>query len=140
MAREGLSGDIAGQVDRIVMHQLAGRAALHSEPHMSHIHRQIVNDDRKSEALLNLYGRIRKGINVPADLGSGLQRRLMAVGLLEVDESGELKIRNRIYESVFTARWANENLPTHWRAPAIVVGALLLITAIPLCNAARPAS
>ncbi len=132
VAREGLSGDIAGQVDRIVMHQLAGRAALHSEPHMSHIHRQIVNDDKKSEALLNLYGRIRKGINVPADLGSGLQRRLMAVGLLEVDESGELKIRNRIYESVFTARWANENLPTHWRAPAIAVGALLLITAIPL--------
>jgi WD40 repeat protein len=132
VAREGLSGDIAAHVDRIVMHQLAGRAALHSEPHMSHIHRQIVNDDKKSEALLNLYGRIRKGIDVPADLGSGLQRRLMAVGLLEVDESGDLKIRNRIYESVFTARWANENLPTDWRAPAIAIAALLLITAIPL--------
>ncbi len=132
VAREGLSGDIAAQVDRIVMHQLAGRAALHSEPHLSHIHRQIVNDEKKSEALLNLYGRIRKGIDVPADLGSELQRRLMAVGLLEVDESGDLKIRNRIYEGVFTARWANENLPNHWRAPAIAIGVLLLITAIPL--------
>ena len=132
IAREGLSGDIAAHVDRIVMHQLAGRAALHSEPHMSHIHRQIANDHKKSEALLNLYGRIRKGIDVPADLGSDLQRRLMAVGLLEVDESGDLTIRNRIYESVFTARWANENLPTDWRAPAIAIGALLLITAIPL--------
>ena len=132
VAREGLSGDIAGHVDRIVMHQLAGRAALHNEPHLSHIHRQIVNDDKKSEALLNLYGRIRKGIDVPADLGSELQRRLMAVGLLEVDDAGDLTIRNRIYASVFTARWANENLPTDWRAPVIVICALLLITAIPL--------
>ena len=132
IAREDLGDDIAAQVDRIVMQQLAGRAALHSEPHMSHIHRQIVNDDKKSEALLTLYGRIRKGIHVPADLGSGLQRRLMAVGLLEVDESGDLKIRNRIYENVFTARWANENLPIHWRVPIIAVGVVLLITAIPL--------
>ena len=132
VAREGLSGDIAGHVDRIVMHQLAGRAALHSEPHMSHIHREIVGDDRKKEALLTLYGRIRKGIDVPADLGSPVQRRLMAVGLLEVDESGELRIRNRIYERVFTARWANENLPTRWRAPVAAVAMIILMTAIPL--------
>ena len=132
LARESVRGDIVGHVDRIVSQQLAGRAALHSEPHMSHIHREVVGDAEKREALLTLYGRIRKGINVPADLGSHLQRRLMAIGLLEVDESGELRIRNRIYERVFTARWANENLPAHWRTPAIAVAALLLITAIPL--------
>jgi WD40 repeat protein len=132
VARENLPGDVAGNVDRIVMQQLAGRAALHSEPHMSHIHRQIVNDEKNKEALLNLYGRLRKGIEVPADLGSKLQRRLMAFGLLEIDESGELRIRNRIYERVFTARWANENLPTRWRAPAIALGALLLVALIPL--------
>ena len=132
LARESVRGDIAGHVDRIVAQQLAGRAALHSEPHMSHIHREVVGNEAKREALLNLYGRIRKGINVPADLGSGLQRRFMAIGLLEVDESGELKIRNRIYERVFTARWANDNLPAHWRTPAIAVAVLLLITALPL--------
>jgi len=132
VAREGVRGDIVGHVDRIVTQQLAGRAALHSEPHMSHMHRQIVADEKQREALLSLYGRIRKGINVPADLGSKLQRRLMAIGLLEVDESGELRSRNRIYESVFTARWANENLPIHWRTPALAAVVLLVITAIPL--------
>ena len=132
ISREKLSGDIAGHVDRIVMQQLAGRAALHSEPHLSHIHREIVNDTKQREALLNLYGRLRKGIDVPADLGSKLQRRLMAVGLIRLDESGELRIRNRIYETVFTARWANENLPNHWRAPAIIVAALVVLTLIPL--------
>ena len=132
IAREGLQDDIVRQVDRIVGNQLAGRAALHSEPHMSHIHREIVNDTKNVEGLLNLYGRIRKGIHVAADLGSNLQRRLMAVGLLVVDEAGDLAIRNRIYERVFSARWANENLPASWRTPAIAVAALAVIALIPL--------
>jgi WD40 repeat protein len=132
VAREGLRDDVVKQVDRIVGNQLAGRAALHSEPQMSHIHRGIVGDEKKIEGLLNLYGRIRKGIDVAADLGSSYQRRLMAVGLLVVDDSGELVIRNRVYERVFTARWANENLPTHWRTPIYVVAALFVISIIPL--------
>ncbi len=131
LARDTVEGDVAEHVDRIALTQLAGRAALHSEPHMSHIHRAIVNDDARMEALLNLYGRIRKGIEVPADLGSPLQRRLMAVGLLEIDHDGNLRPRNRLYEAVFTARWANENLPTRLRVPAIVVGMLVLFILMP---------
>ena len=132
VAREDLKGDIAGNIDRIVMHQLAGRAALHNEPHMSHIHREVVGHGRQSEALLNLYGRLRKGVEVVTDMGSPLQRRLIAIGLIEIDEQGQLRVRNRIYETVFTARWANENLPTHWRVPAIAAAMLLIVVAIPL--------
>lgn len=131
VSREQLTDDIPANVDRIATRQLAGRAALHSEPHMSHIHRQIVNDGKRSEALLNLYGRLRKGIPVSADLGSPLQRRLIALGLLTIGEDGSLRVRNRLYAAVFTARWANENLPTHWRVPAIAAAVLLAIFAIP---------
>lgn len=130
-AREGLSGDITAHVDRIVRHQLTGRAALHNEPQLSHIHREIMRDEKHREALLNLYGRLRKGVAVATDLGSPLQRRLMAVGLLRVDDNGELRVRNRVYAAVFTARWANENLPTRWRVPLVAAAALLLILAIP---------
>ena len=131
IAREGAQGDVAAQIDLIATRQLAGRAALHSEPNMSHIHRAIVNDERRKEVLLNLYGKIRKGIQVAADLGSPLQRRLMAIGLLEIDEDGSLRIRNRLYERVFTARWANENLPIRLKVPAMAVGALLLLALVP---------
>lgn len=131
IARERVDGEIPEQVDRIVTQQLAGRAALHSEPHMSHIHRAVVDSGKNVENLLNLYGKLRKGISVPADLGSAEQRHLMAVGLLVLDESGELRIRNRIYETVFTTRWANENLPTHWRTPLVVTAAMLLLALIP---------
>jgi WD40 repeat protein len=131
VSREQLRGDIEENIDRIAMQQLAGRAALHSEPHMSHIHREIVNDRKRREALLNLYGRIRKGVAVATDLGSTLQRRLIAVGLLVIDAEGRLKVRNRLYEVVFSARWANENLPTHWRTPAIAAAVLLVMLALP---------
>lgn len=130
IARERISGNIKEHVDRIAIHQLA-RAALHSEPHMSHIHRRIVNDKKNSETLLNLYGRLRKGIPVEFDPEARPQRALLAIGLVVVDENGRLKVRNRLYKTVFTARWANEHLPLHWRGPALAVLILLVVTAVP---------
>ena len=132
VAREKLSGESVEEfIDHVAIRQLAGRAALHNEPHMSHIHRAVVGDEKRKEALLNLYGRIRKGIEVNADLGSQLQRRLMAVGLIVVDHDGTLRVRNRLYAAVFTARWANENLPTRLRVPAAFAGMLLLFILVP---------
>ena len=131
IAREGAGEDVVAQIDRVATRQLAGRAALHNEPHMSHIHRAIINDDERKEALLNLYGKVRKGVNVAADLGSPLQRRLIAIGLLQIDQDGKLCPRNRLCARVFTARWANENLSVRLRVPAVVVGALFLLALVP---------
>jgi len=130
VAREDIDGDVGEFIDTFAQRQLAGRAALHNEPHMSHIHRAIVNDERM-EALLNLYGSIRKGIEVSADLGSPEQRRLMAVGLVEVDKERNLRVRNRLYAEVFTARWANENLPVRLRVPAMAAALILLFLLVP---------
>ncbi len=55
----------------------------------------------------------------------------MAIGLLAIDGEGRLVVRNRLLDAVFTARWANENLPMHWRAPAVAAAVVLLIVAIP---------
>jgi WD40 repeat protein len=131
VSREKISGDIRGHVDRIVMHQLGGRGATRNEPHLNHIHRLIVEDRKNHEPLLNLYGRIRKGLNVYHEPESKIQRRLLATGLVVVTHHGELFIRNKVYEAAFTARWANENLPLHWRAPAVAAVIMLLLTAIP---------
>lgn len=131
ISREKRPGDIATMIDHIALRQLGGRAALHNEPHMSHIHRQVVKDPKRSEALLNLYGRLSKKIPVATDLGSPSQRRLIALGLITIDEEGRLKVRNRLYRSVFTTRWANENLPNHWRPLAIAAAVILVIVAVP---------
>ena len=131
VARDEVDGDVTEHVDRIAGTQMGGRAALHNEPHMGHIHRRVVNDASHAEAMLNLYGKIRKGIEVSADLGSPVQRRLMAIGLLVIDQDGNLRVRNRLYAAVFTARWANENLPVRLRIPLAAAGVLLLFLLVP---------
>ncbi|MDH5501337.1 MAG: AAA-like domain-containing protein, partial [Gammaproteobacteria bacterium] len=131
IAREQIAGDIRAHVNRIAMQQLAGRAALHSEPHMSHIHRHITAAGRYRDGMLNLYGKLRKGIEVRYDAQSRVQSQLLASGLLVRDDSGVLRVKNRLYQTVFTARWANENLPLEWRAPAIAAALFLAIAAIP---------
>ena len=130
IAREPPQGDAEDAVDTVVAQQFLHRAAVQNEPHLAHVHRAIV-ESPDCEALLNLYGRFRKGGRTPADLGSPLQRRLIECGLLEIDNGGELGIRNRLYREVFTTRWANENLPVRWRVPAAVAAGILLLLAVP---------
>ncbi len=131
ISRESFGDEVEETVDRLVRQQFMGGAALRTEPYLSHIHCEVMRDRKQSEALLNLYGRLRKGVHVDADWGSPLQRRLMAIGLLSVDDEGDLQVRNRICETVFTARWANENLPMRLRAPLMALAAIFLVIAIP---------
>ena len=131
VAREGCAGEIEENIDRIAMQQLAGRSALHSEPHISYIHRKVTQDRKDSEALLTLYGKMRKGVPVKYDPDSATQRKLQTLGLVVVAKSGRLAARNRVYETVFTARWANENLPLRWRGPVTAAAVIFAIIAIP---------
>ncbi|MDH4108081.1 MAG: AAA-like domain-containing protein [Gammaproteobacteria bacterium] len=131
VSREEVADDVRAHVDRIAEQQLAGRNAIQNEPHMGYIHRRIVEDKKTSEGCLNAYGRMRKGIEVPYDAESAPQRKLLAVGLTVVDSEGKLRCRNRLYRAVFSARWANENLPLHWRGPAIAAGLVFVLLAIP---------
>ena len=131
VAREGIESDVEDNVDRLAQHQLAGRAAISSEPHMSHLHRAVMADRKNYEALLTTYGQIRKGIRIEYDPDSARHRKLLALGLVVVADDGVFSVRNRAYESVFTASWANENLPLHWRGPAVAVLVVLALTAIP---------
>jgi len=131
VSREEVSEDVEGQVDRIARTQIAGKAALTSEPHLGHLHRAVMGDRKDCEAMLNTYGKMHKGVNVVYDPDSRPQRKLMALGLVAVGPDGLLAPRNKIYATVFTARWANENLPLHWRGPSIALAVVIAIVAIP---------
>ena len=131
VARKPISGNIEAHVDRIVQHQFGSRSSVTHEPHLAHIHQRVIADRKNFEGVLNTYGRIRKGIEVLFDPESQSQRILLALGLVRANPNGNLVIASKLFELSFTARWANENLPLHWRGPAIAVGLLLLLTAIP---------
>lgn len=131
VSRERIESEVEQNVDRLARHQLAGRAALASEPHLSHVQRSVLSDKKNYEALLTLYGQIRKGIRIEYEPESPLHRQLLAIGLVVANRQGGFDVRNRVYEAVFTARWANENLPLRWRGPAVAALVIVALTAIP---------
>ena len=131
VSREEFDSNIEENVDRLALQQLAGRAAINSEPHLSHLQRTVLSNKKQCEALLSIYGPVRKGIKIECDRENPLHRQLLAIGLVVENEDGVFEVRNRIYEAVFTARWANENLPLHWRGPALAAMLIVALTAIP---------
>ena len=131
VSRESGADSIEDVVDNIVQQQFGVRASVTNEPHLAHIHRRVMADRKTYEASLTMYGRLRKGIVVAYDPDSRAQRALHAVGLIVPDGQGNIAIAIPLYELAFTARWANENLPLHWRGPAIAAGVLLLLVSVP---------
>ena len=131
LAREQSDGPVEKTVDSIVQNQFGARAAIVNEPHLAHINRRILEDRKLYEASLSIYGRVRKGISVAFDPESRPQRALMTAGLIRPAADGSLKVANRLFALAFTARWANEHLPIHWRGPVTALGVLVLLLAIP---------
>jgi len=131
LATERPIESVEEHVDRIVRQQFGARSAVRNEPHLAHIDRRIVGDRKNYEASLTTYGRLRKGLKVAYDADSRAQRMLIVTGLVVAQSNGTLVIANRIYELAFTTRWANDNLPFHWRGPAVAASLLILLTAIP---------
>ncbi len=132
VSRENIADDIDAGVDRLVRTHLTGRVGLHNEPHLISIERGLTQSRKESEALLNLYGKIAKGIEIVFDHTSLAQRRLLSSGLVVVSVAGELTQRNRIYRDVFTAKWANQQLPLHIRGLLVGTAVLLVTLLLPI--------
>ena len=131
VSRDSSGEPVEDVVDSVVNTQFGARASVTNEPHLAHINRRVLADRKTYESCLTTYGRVRKGIAVSYDPDSRAQRALLAVGLIVPDKSGNIAVASPLYELAFTARWANENLPLHWRGPAVAAGLLLLLTAVP---------
>jgi WD40 repeat protein len=79
---------------------------------------------------LQLYRRIRRGRPEP-DRSSEQHIDLKLSGIVKRDPQGQLVVRNRIYERVFTAAWASKAMPPVERrlrlASRLFVAALVLV-------------
>lgn len=119
-----------GDVDDMVRSQFLARNALREEPHLMSIAEQLLRGGAGKVPRLNLYGRIRKGIEVMAGADTGAQHELVIGGVIAETTLGELRVRNEIYALVFDARWVNQNLSFSFKGfstAAIVVLALLVV-------------
>jgi WD40 repeat protein len=73
-----------------------------------------VKEQRKA-AVLKLYARVRRGKRVRDDYNSNPWVGYLHFSGIVRSDRGRLKVRNRIYQDVFTRRWVQENLPWSFR-------------------------
>jgi CHAT domain-containing protein len=78
--------------------------------HLRTIRDRIIRSKQRAGRLLGLYQQILQQGNILAD-NSPAQTELQLSGLV-VKEQGKLKVYNRIYASIFTSDWVDEELAT----------------------------
>ncbi len=132
LARRADSGLGAEDVDDLVRNQFLAPNALREEPHLVSVAQQLLREGPGKARRLNLYGRIRKGIEVMAGTDMVAESELAVAGVIAEKPAGELGVRNEIYAMVFDARWVNQNLSFGFKGFATGAILLLALLAIPL--------
>lgn len=131
IARQGLGDDPVASVDALVETLFLQPNIFESEPHLNAIrHRLLMQDDRRN-SLLTLYGRIRKGQRLMFDPAVKAQVDLLLSGIVRVNDSDTLELRNPLYGVIFTARWVNQSLPLNWRGFARAGAVVALVLFLP---------
>lgn len=118
--------DGADPVDRVVLDVFLSPRARRAETNFTRV-RELLVQRGHGRALLRLYRQVRLGQAVSDDPTSPRFALLKLSGVVKVSDSGRLEVRNRIYESIFTAAWARSEMPADWsrRVAAATVAAML---------------
>lgn len=98
------------EIDKVANELFLGHKARESDDNLAFVRNRVLNNEADLTALLELYRAILDGKRVPDDDTNPLCGILKMAGICRVD-SGLLKVRNRIYGTVFDRRWVEEHLP-----------------------------
>lgn len=132
LARRRNEGLTLESVDELVQNQFLAARTINEEPHLSAIAKRLLQNGSGRSARLNLYGRIRKGVEVMADSSSAVQKELLTAGIISVGVHDELRVRNEIYAMVYGTRWVNQNLPFGFKGVAIAAVIIACVLAAPI--------
>ncbi|WP_141699905.1 AAA-like domain-containing protein [Nostoc sp. KVJ20] len=94
----------------IKLYLLENWEAQDNPEHLRTIRDRIIRSKQRAGRLLGLYQKILQQGEILAD-NSPAQKELQLSGLV-VKEQGKLKVYNRIYASIFTSNWVDEELAT----------------------------
>jgi WD40 repeat protein len=119
-------------VDDVASALFLSRDGPSDEPHLMAVGKQVLRESPGRVARLSLYGRVRKGAKIAADLKLDIHRDLYQSGIVVIDANGRFAVRNGVYEQAFTAQWVNQNLPFGWKGLATAALAAVMLLGIPL--------
>ena len=126
LAKSGNGSSPEEMVDQVVQRHFLAPEAGRTEQNLTFVRDRILRDKRRRD-LLRLYLRIVRGKNVTDDPRSPLYSALKLSGLVVTRDGRILAIRNRIYERVFTDRWAKDSMPANWNQRVAVASVAVLL-------------
>ena len=97
-------------VDRACNELFLSHRARERDDNLLFVRERMLRNEADLSGLLLLYRRVCDGANVRDDETNPLVTILRLAGIVRV-ERGSLRVRNRIYSSVFNKEWVTENLP-----------------------------
>lgn len=109
---DDIEDDISDQIliDGLVDRLFLSKTARETDYNLAFVRNRLLKSEADQAALLDLYLQVRTGRRVRDDETSPLYGVLRLSGIVALD-GGYLRLRNRIYERVFDAEWARNNMP-----------------------------
>ncbi len=99
------------RIDSAVESELLSPQASLNDSNLNFVRDRVTKSGKLTPAMLKVYRRIRRGEKVIDDTRSPVHSGLKLSGLLVQREERSLRVRNFIYERVFTDEWAKKAKP-----------------------------
>ena len=114
-------------IDPVVEKQFLSSQASHDDSNLNFVRDWLTQNSEYKGRPLKLYRRIYWGQTVTDDPLSPAQAALKLSGLIVPRKDRELRVRNRIYERVFTDAWARRMMPADWNRRLAAASVALLV-------------
>ncbi len=99
-------------VDRLTERLFLSKSALDGDDNLSFVQNRMLRSEFPVADVLDLYGKVRAGKRIRDDETNPLCGLLRLAGITRAEHPAEsLRLRNRIYETVFDADWVRKNMP-----------------------------
>jgi len=99
------------EIDELVQQLFLSRRAAREETNLKFVRERLTQGGSDVVNVLQVYRRVVTGQPVREDPTSPVHASLKLAGLVKTDSSGELKVRNRIYQRVFSENWVRLEMP-----------------------------
>ncbi|MCW5942071.1 MAG: AAA-like domain-containing protein [Fimbriimonadaceae bacterium] len=106
-----------GAVDAVVRETLLGEDARHKEPNLADVERRLLEaelpgttPEESRSRVLEAHGELLRNGLAPGRHDALLIATLRLSGVA-IEESGKIRVRNRLYRVLFDERWRRANLP-----------------------------
>jgi hypothetical protein len=130
------------RIDSVVESELLSPQASLKDSNLNFVRDRVTKGGRLTPAMLRLYRRIRRGDKVIDDTRSPVHSGLKLSGLVVQREDRSLRVRNLVYERVFTDEWVRKAILDYWPVINAIVPNIIgiTVTAVSILWASRSMS